>query len=52
MSAIKASIPTNKVSMFKLTIEEHLESDLPLIEAKFASLHLIKSVYFIGTPGT
>ena len=42
-----APILTNKVLMFKLTIEEHFESDWPLIKAKFTSLELTKSAHFV-----
>ena len=37
--------------MFKLTIEEHVESTLPLIKAKFTSLEPTKFYTFFGTPG-
>ena len=38
MSAIKVPVPINKVSMSKLTIEEHSSSDKTSTKAKFASL--------------
>ena len=36
--------PDSEVYMFKLTIEENLESDYPLIEAKFTSQERSTSV--------
>ena len=50
ISASRAPIQTNKVSISKFTIKEHFESDKPLITAKYTSLDLIKFVCFSGTP--
>ena len=33
--SFKTTIPTNETSMFKLTIKEHSEVDLPWIKANF-----------------
>ena len=49
MSVVKEPVPKNQVFLFKLTIEEHFENDLPLIKAKFRLLDLIKSVHFFDT---
>ena len=49
---LNAPISTNKVFIFKLTIEDYLKNYFGLIGSKFLSLSLIKSVaFFSGTPG-
>ena len=44
-AALEAPTPTSRVSLFKLTMEEHFESDNPFIKAKFTSLDPTKTVY-------
>ena len=43
---LNAPISTNKVFIFKLTIEDNLKNYFGLIRSKFLSLSLIKSVAF------
>ena len=52
ISTLKAPVSTNKVSVFKLTIEVCFKNVFGLIHAKLSSLGSTKSVYFfLGTPG-
>ena len=46
MSTLNASISTNKVSIFKLTIEDLFQGYFRLIGATILALALIKSVTF------
>ena len=48
---LNAPISTNKVFIFKLTIEDYFKNPFGLIRSKFLSLSLIKSVaFFLGHP--
>ena len=50
IAALKAPIPIKEVPMFKLTIEDDLQSDYQLIKVKFTSLKPMKFVYVLEHP--
>ena len=51
ISSLNAPISANKVSMFKLTIEEQFKDYFRLIQAKSLTPAIIKSVtFFLGHP--
>ena len=51
ISSLNAPISANKVSMFKLTIEELFRDYFRLIQAKSLALAMTKSVtFFLGHP--
>ena len=45
MSSLKAAIPTNEVSMFKLNIDEKFEKDLPLLKGQVRGWYTVSVDY-------
>ena len=50
ISAVKASVPTSRVSMFNLTIEDHIDKDNAMVKVELRTSHRAKYQILSGAP--